>query len=294
MSFDQTVLLWSILVPVVVAMGALALGRIGSRFPKYKKARIDIFTYAFGWWLSIAITLYGRHGWPQAEWQLCLWPLIFWVVFVWLASAVNRLPERPGNSTESSWLWVLVAVASGLTSLMCLPRGEIWTDSYHLHGPWGILLTLTMCINAWSLDCMSRRNAERWVLLVTLASLGGPVALGAATYGSLAEWSIAMVSATLVFSLGGLLVFDSQVCAIAPLTATAGTCLVAAGRFQTFQNYPPWIYGSMLLLPACVASLDFLLRKQPTWLRVLSASAVSIALIATCIWYLLIRQTESW
>lgn len=219
---------------------------------------------------------------------------MLWVVFVWITSAFNRSPERSGNPTDSSWLWMLVAVASGLTSLACLPRGEIWTDSYHLHGLWGILLTLTMLINAWSLDSMSRRNTERWVLLVTLASLGGPVALGAATYGSLTEWAIAMVSATLVFSVGGLLVPNSQVCGIAPLTATAGTCVIAAGRFQTFQNYPPWIYGSMLLLPACIAILDFLLRKQSTWQRVLIASTVSIALIASSIWYLLIRQTESW
>ena len=294
MPFDQTALLWSILVPVVIATGAFALGRIASRFPSYKKARIDIFTFAFGWWVSIAIALYGRQGWPQAEWQLCLWPLIIWAVFAWFSSVFDLSVERPGHSTDNSWRWILVAVASGLTSLTCLPRGEIWTDSYHLHGPWGVLLTLAMLINAWSLDCMSRRNTERWVLLVTLASFGGPVALAAATYGSLTEWSVAMVSVTLVFSVAGLLVRDSQVCAIAPLAAAAGTCIIAAGRFQTFQDYPAWIYGLMLLLPACVAGLDFVLRKQPTWQRVLIASTVSIAIIATCIWYLLIRQTESW
>ena len=50
-----------------------------------------------------------------------------------------------------------------------------------------------MLVNAWSLDRMARRHTERWVLLVALASLGGPLALAASTYASLTEWCVSMV-----------------------------------------------------------------------------------------------------
>ncbi|MEM8668961.1 MAG: hypothetical protein AAGG48_15680 [Planctomycetota bacterium] len=293
MTFDQTVLFWTALVPAVLAAGAVALGLTVKRIPNGTKTQLDVLVFSLGWWAAIAVSLYGRQGWPDAEWQLCLWPLTAWIVVTWLLS-FNGCSSEAGRRTDTSWLACIVAAASGLTAYICLPRGEVWEDTYDLHGPWGILLTLTMMLNAWSLSVMVRRHAERWVMLVALASLGGPVALAAATYGSLTEWSVAMVSATIVFTFCGLVFPTSRVWEIAPIASAAGTCVIAAGRFQTFETYPSWLYGTMLFLPSGIAAVDFFVRRQATWKRVSIAGILAAAFVTTFIWFLLIRETESW
>lgn len=50
----------------------------------------------------------------------------------------------------------------------------------------------------------------------------------------------------------------------------------------------------MLLLPVGVATLDLVLRKQPIWQRVMIAGTLCLMQNATCVWYLLIREADSW
>lgn len=235
----------------------------------------------------MAVAMMARQGfqlWPPDSWQRCVWPLLAWSFL-----AVGAIDTK-----DRSWRWLMTVTLSGVTSFLCLPRGEAWEDTYEIQGLVGIGLTISMVANAWSLDRMARRGTERWLLLVSLAAFGGPFALAASTYASLAEWGLGLVSATTAFSLAGLLLKMDLVWAVAPGAASASVCLLAAGRFQTYEDHPSWLYAVMLLFPSLVASVDALLQGRSTWIRVAVAACLSMVAVGTSVWYVLIRETEAW
>ncbi|WP_160149550.1 hypothetical protein [Roseiconus lacunae] len=288
MTFDQAVLIWCVCIPAVVTAGIfVALRWIGPSSSRSEANRVQVLLLAVGWWLAITVSISARNAWqlwPSDYWQHAVWPLLGWCIYAAVCFGADR----------RSFRWILAAILSAIMAYVCLPRGEAWEDTYRLHGLIGISLTTCLLINVWALHEMAMRRAERWVMLVALASLGGPIALAASTYASLSEWGIAMASATAAIAVVGLASPTGLAAAVTPPVLAGGTAVIAAGRFQTYEDHPIWLYATMLLLPTIISAVDSIVSSRPTWLRVgVSAFFATIA-IAVSVWFLLIRETESW
>ncbi|MEM6469087.1 MAG: hypothetical protein AAF802_05915 [Planctomycetota bacterium] len=288
MPFDQSVLLWCVVAPAAIAAGAFVLGSLLDRIlARSDRAKLGVLIFALGWWAAIATSLSARlewQLWPSEWWRDGLWPLLGWSFL-----CLGCLDEE-----DRSWRWMIVVLVAGLTAWICLPSGDDWTDLYHLHGPIGIVATLSLFANTWSLDQMSRGGAERWVLLVALASLGGPLTLAASCFASLTEWSVSMASATAIFAIATIVYKQTTAWGLAGMIAAAGTCITIAGRFQTYETHPVWLYALMFSLPSICASVDYFLRGRSGWMRVAVSAGLSAFVVGGLVWFLLIRETEPW
>lgn len=283
--------------PAIIAAAAFGLAWSLQRSDSSSaKTAVGAVVLGVGWWAAVTVSLSARQEWqvwPTEYWHHCLWPLMIWPLIAW-SFIGSPTGEAISGSPRSTLSPILLAIAAAATAAFCLPRGEAWEDTYSVHGPVGVALMLSIFVNAWSLDAMARRGTERWVLLVALASLGGPIALAASTYASLTEWGLAMASATLAITIGGLLVRNRLATTSIAIVVAGSACLVAGGRFQTYEDHPLWLYALLLSLPSVIAFVDYFLKSRSTAVRVVVAAILSAATIATSVWFLLIRETETW
>ncbi|MEM6691100.1 MAG: hypothetical protein AAF664_16850 [Planctomycetota bacterium] len=288
LSFDQSVVLWCIVVPALITTTVFFVGRVfHTDDNRSHRNQIATTFLAGGWWLAIALPLSARQDWA-------IWPIEFWhwppiALFFWALATPALLV-----SDDRSWKWMLVVALSSLTAWTCLPTGDAWEDTFPAHGVWGIALTLSMTSNAWALETMARRNTQRWVLLVSLASLGGPTALAASSYASLTEWGVAILTATGVLTILTLALRQTHAWICGIIASAAAMCVLAAGRFQTFEEHPQWLYGLLLFQPTIVSLIDRVSMRRSILLRVATAAALSSMIVGTSVWFFLIRETESW
>ncbi len=277
MTFDQTVLIWCVAVPAVIAAG----GCVASKFSK-PAARGWIA--ALCWWLAVTAAIVGLQGWqwwPEDAWRQAIWPLLAWAL---LAGAMAVAEDR------SAIRWVVVGLLSIATAMIAMPGGEGWEDTFRFHRIWIGLVAASCLVNTYALQQLSRAGGHRWSLLVALAALGGPMALAASTYGSLAQWTVAMIAATGV--VAAFAVFsrsDSDLWTAAIPSAVGAAGITAAGRFHSYETHPSWVYAVILFLPAAVALIDLTIRRQSNWRRVLVSGLVSATAVAACVWQLLLR-----
>ena len=115
------------------------------------------------------------------------------------------------------------------------------------------------------------------------------MALAAATYGSLGEWTLAVIVATLVTAGFGIFTqsVNAPVAAFPALAAAAG--IAAAARFYSYEDYPTWLFVAALYGPTLVAIVDRTVRGRPTWFRVVISGSVSLATVGLCLWGALLR-----
>jgi hypothetical protein len=184
---------------------------------------------------------------------------------------------------------VLAGLLAIVTAMIAMPGGEGWEDTLPLHRTWLSLIAASCLVNSYALERLSKSGGHRWSLLVALAGLGGPMALAASTYGSLAQWGMAMIVATAV--IAALAVFSDLDSGLwtAAIPATVGAAgITAAGRFYTWEAHANWVYAAILFAPAVVALIDLMIRKRSVWLRVGVSAAVSAASVAASIWQVLL------
>jgi hypothetical protein len=234
--------------------------------------------------VALGLTLFGgqQAGWWPAEfWQQAAWPIAVGGVAL---GAVLGLPE-----SRDRIRWLLAAVACCGTAYVTMPAGESWQDIVRLHRHWMLAMTLASFANIWMLEGIARHAGQRWVLLVVLAGLGGPLMLAVAAYASLAEWIGAGVVAITVAALGALVSGRPGLWGASYPGVLLSVSGVAAARFYTYSDFPPWLYGILLLLPTVVGLIDIPLRKRSTAVRVTVAFFVSLILLGLAAW-----QIEPW
>lgn len=240
-----------------------------------------------GWAVAVAAALIGQrqlagdespHWWPEDFWQRGYW----WQLIAATLSATAWAAFAGSNAR-----WVAAGVLAMGTAAGSLPTGEGWEDTFELHAGWMLLLGSACLLAFWSLDRLARRRSERWFPLVVLAMLAGPMLVAATTYGALVQWTIAAIAATLVCVIAALAGRLPGGIGIVYPAAAFFTVLMAAGRFYSYEDHPWWSYLGLLLLAPAVSSVDRLIARRGTGLRVMVAAGVAAALIAaSAAWHL--------
>lgn len=261
------------LVPASVAAGA---GWIASRGTGWVAAVGSVIA----WWLAVAIALVGCQGfqwWPEESWQQMVWPALVWGL---LLSTTTRYHDR-------GWRWVLAGILAAWTAMIAMPQGEAWGDLFDLYRDWIPLIVVSCLANGFALERMAKGGAERWCLLVTVGALLGPLVLAATTYGSLAQWALALVVATFSLAVVGLFRPKHPVWISAfPAWATAAG-VIASARFYTYEQHPVWLYGLILFSPTLIVSIDLAIHRRSERGRIIVSATASLLVIGAVTWALL-------
>lgn len=282
MTLDQTVLIWCLAVPAVISAAGCFVAKMSGQ-----TARGLIVSAC--WWFAVTAAMVGGQGWqwwPEDAWRQAIWPLLAWAALI---GAAATMENRNSLASIQSGRWVLAGVLAIVTAMIAMPGGEGWEDTLPLHRTWLSLIATSCLVNVFSLEQLARTGGHRWSLLVALAGLGGPMAFAAATYGSLAQWTLAMIVATSV--MAGLAVFSERESGLwtAAIPATVGAAgITAAARFYSYETHPTWVYAAMLFAPTVIVGIDLLIRRQSNWLRVSVSGVAAAAIVAACVWQALL------
>lgn len=281
MTLDREIAVWCVAVPVLVS-GAFCLAArlIRSRWPESRWGNVVV---AGGWWLAVTIALAARQGWqwwPEDAWRQAIWPILAWAIL--FSGAVQQQLHRP-------WVWVVAGGLASATALIAMPGGDEWSDTYHLHRIWMCAVATSCLLNGFAISCMAGHAAERWVLLVALTAPAGSLLLAGGAYGSLAEWTLAIIVATISVAVCSMFPASIRGWVVAFPVFAAASGVTAAARFYSYQELPYWVYGVALYGPTLVAIFDSSIRGRPTWLRVTVSGVVSLALLGSCAWAVLLR-----
>jgi hypothetical protein len=237
---------------------------------------------AGGWWIAVAVALAARQGWqwwPEDAWRQAVWPLLAWTVL--FSGAASQQLHRP-------WVWVLAGALASATALIAMPSGDEWSDTYDLHRVWMCAVAISCLLNGFAISCMARHGAERWVLLVALTAPAGSLLLAGSAYGSLAEWTLAIIFATICVAVWGMFPASMHEWVVAFPVLAAAASVTAAARFYTYEEIPHWVYGAALYGPTLIAIVDSSIRGRATWLRITVSGLVSLALLGSCVWAVLL------
>lgn len=278
MTFEQTLFVWCILLPAVIVTAAWLLARRID--PRGEGLRWRGLLVTIGWWIAVLSAMVARHGWqwwPEDAWRQSIWPLVGWAVL--LAGSFS-------DDSERGWRWIVAGVLACATAFVAMPSGDEWSDTFPLHRVWMFVVATSCLVNSFALERMARHGAMRWCLWVALAGLPGSLALASATYGSLAEWTLAIVVATLVAACLGI-ASNVRVWLCAFPVFAAASSITAAGRFYSYEDHPAWVYALILYGPALLATIDMPMRHRPTWQRVTTIAVLSLAMVGSSVWAVL-------
>lgn len=289
MTFDQSVLIWCLLVPLVITVAAalLAIWIVRRNHDSAVAGRLATAAIGLSWCGAVWLSVSARQDWqfyPEEFWRQGTIVLVGWAI--WSAWC--------GQAADYGWLWVgagLLAIASAAASL---PTGENWQDTYPAHRGWMTAISAACLLNSWSLAVLIHRGAAAWAPLVALAALGGPTILAASTYASLAERGLAAIASTAAICLFALATRRPAMAAASLPALTLAAGLTAAGDFYSYLEHPQPLFAAILFLPSIVAMIDWPLRSKNGWLRSAVAAIVSATIVGISLWLILIRETESW
>lgn len=292
MSIDQSVLLWCLIGPAVIALITVPLALwIGNdsissagrqktaeahRKSIHRVLSAARLTAAVGWWLATATALWGRQGWslwPEDAWHQAIWPILLFAAA--LAATLRVGIENSGGR------WVVAALLASGIAMVTMPSGEGWTDMLPLHRTWIPAVLASCLVNAWAIDRLAQSGGERWSLWVVLAGLAAATLLAASTYGALAEWGLAAIAVTSVLAVAASLKPFTRLAVAAAYPAVATSASIAASaHFYSYEEHPWWVSGLILFLPLIVVIIDHPLRQRNVWLRVVVAAIAASILIA--------------
>lgn len=202
------------------------------------------------------------------------------IVLPMLVSVVLLSSQARSKHRSTPGLWALVGMIAVGAAALAMPIGEGWEDTLPLHRTWAAAIAISVIGNSWSLDRMSQRGADRWLLLVVLAGLGCAAIVGAASFASLVECCVAAIVATVVlsvFAAWGKLPAPSAI--IFP-SALFSACMIASGRFFSYAEIPALAYGIALASPSLIAFSDLLVAKQSVVVRIVFAALTASVIVA--------------
>jgi len=240
-----------------------------------------------GWTLAVIAGLIGQRYISGDESSL-LWPSDFWQRGFWgMTAAAVTMGLLGPNSTLR---WVMGAIIAFSAAAFALPSGDGWDDALPLHRGWMLLLGGSGLASMWSLERLGRGTAEhlpadRWLPLVVLATLAGPMFVGVTTYSALATWTISAIVSTIVCVLFAAMGHLRAVVGIAYPASIFCIVMISAGRFYSYENHPWWTYAGILWVAPAVALSDGFVGKKSTAIRAGAAALIAIAMILwTVVW----------
>jgi len=252
-----------------------------------------------GWTLAVVAGLIGQRyvkvdessfWWSEDFSQRAYWGMIAAAVVMGILGPIA--PARFGWSrpegADPSFRWVLAAAIVFASAAIALPDGDGWDDTLPLHRGWMLLLGTSGLASMWSLDRIGNRShgrqpADRWLPLVVLATLAGPMFVGATTYSSLATWTVSAISATLVCVLFAALGRLQAAVGIVYPAAVFCIAMISAGRFYSYEDHPWWTYAGILWVAPAVAVGDRWVGTKATPIRVGTAAVIAIAMILSTV-----------
>jgi hypothetical protein len=248
-----------------------------------------------GWTLAVVAGLIGQRYvkgdessllWPDDFWQRNYWGMIAaTVIMCTLGPALGtRFGWRRRQDADPSFRWVLAAVIVFASAAVALPGGDGWDDTSPLHRGWMLLLGASGLVSMWSLDRIGngspgRPPADRWLPLIVLATLAGPMFVGVTTYSALASSTVSAISATLVCVVFAALGRLKAAVGIVYPAAIFCIAMISAGRFYSYENHPWWTYTGLLWVAPAVAIGDWLFQAKASPIRMGTAAVIAIAMI---------------
>lgn len=248
-----------------------------------------------GWTIAVIAGLIGQRfinvdessfWWPEDFSQRGYWGMIAAVVV--MGTLGPRLVARLDGgriAADSSFRWLLAAIIVFASAAIALPDGDGWDDALPLHRGWMLLLGASGLASMWSLERLGvgspgRSPADRWLPLVVLATLAGPMFVGVTTYGSLATWTVSAISATIVCVLFAAIGRLKSAVGIVYPAAIFSFAMISAGRFYSYEDHPWWTYAGILWVAPAVAVGDWWVGTKTTPIRVGTAALIAIAMIS--------------
>jgi len=275
--------------------GSTAENRIASR--RFAPPSIAAVVVGCGWALAVAVGLLGQRmiAGDQSAWW---WPDDFWQRG-WLGTMAAAILLSGGlgvigsdAASEPSGRWILAALISFATATIGLPSGDGWEDTQSLHRSWLLLLGTSGLVSMWSLDRMARVHPDpattaRWLPLVILAMLGGPLFVAATTYSALTHWTLSAIVATVVCGLFAAFGRGTSMVAILYPASMFLVVMMSAGRFYSYEDHPWWTYlGFLGVAPAIVCGDWFVTSRQTplrTRIRVIAAGVIAVTMLVSSI-----------
>lgn len=289
---EREILLWCVGTPAVMSLACVIVAFFLSRHEHTAIPSVLSAIASLGWCAAIAVTLIARQDLDTSAlswWNLEAWQQIH--VPLTITALILALTARP-IARSYEFRWVAAALGCIALAMAAMPTGEGWVDLLPQHRGWTAAVAATSLLNLWMLDQMARRGTERWILLVALAALAGPTLVAASAYAGLAEWGVSAIVATSVCALVAAYLPQLQLwCVMYPATLFA-TSSTAAGRFYTYEDHPAWLYGLILLMPSWIATVDWLFRNRPTYVRIPIAAVLATVLIGVVGWNLVSGTSE--
>jgi hypothetical protein len=306
------------LIPAIVStLGCGLAGLIAGRWSisppenrivnhRFATVRIAAVVAGCGWAMAVAVGLLGQRmiAGDQSAWW---WPEDFWQRG-WLgtiAAAIllggSRAAVHRDNGSDRSGRWILAALISFATATIGLPSGDGWEDTQSLHRGWLLLLGTSGLVSMWSLDRMAHVHPDavttaRWLPLVILAMLGGPLFVAATTYSALTHWTLSAIVATVVCGLFAAFGRGTSMVATLYPASMFLVVMMSAGRFYSYEDHSWWTYlGFLGVAPAVVCGDWFVTSRQTplrTRIRVIAAATIAVTLLV-CSILLQLTQTEN-
>lgn len=198
------------------------------------------------------------------------------------------------NLTRHSSFWVTASMLSLATAFAIMPSGDSWNDTIPLHRYWLPLIAMAAIANHWALRQLVVRGAGRWVALVALASLAGPLLLCAASYSALLNVCLAVSTAVAVIAIVAAFGAVTDVQGILLPTVLCAASMSGSARFFSYDEPSAFNYGLAMFMPVLVDALDRPLHRQPTWQRVLVAGAVCSLAVLVLGYRIMGPSNEEW
>ncbi len=279
MSFDTPTLVWCLAVPLAIALvGVLVCWKIETQSTgAVDRQSLCSILLASAWWIAVSLGLLASNSLdlslfhPDEFWAALSWPMLAAVILV-SPHAAMPLRDAPG-------LWVIVGMVATCAAALCMPTGESWSDMVPLHQPWIAAVTIAAIANTWALHRMSHRGADRWLPLVILASLACPTIIGASDYSALVQTCLAATMATLVIAVASAIRLTKVPVAVVFPAMLFCAVMIAAGRFYSYDDIPPRVYGLALFAPSLIGLADRLVSDQPVVVRVLVAFVTASSIV---------------
>jgi hypothetical protein len=260
MPFDSQLLIDILAIPSGLALiGALiALATFG-KLPAWFGAGLTAIAWLAGIVFSQYRTLIPWEWWSEECWQRLFWPMGVAALVLGTSSLCC------GNA---HWRLLAMSLVAWTSAWLAIPRSSGWRDIDSLEGIWMLAIGTSTLLNGWLVERWIATKAPRWGLWVLIGGLGPPLLLAASAYGTMAQWVVSVVAASIA----------------APL-AVVISAMVAWGRFRSSTPSISWDDLPAMFAPGIIALLDTAIgSRMPTWARVLFAGLLSAGVIGFLYW----------
>jgi hypothetical protein len=277
MPFDAQLLIDILAIPSGVALiGALIALATSKTLPTWFGAGLTAIAWLAGIVVAQYKTLIPWEWWSEECWQRLFWPM---------GVAALLLGTSSLCCGHANWRLLTMSLVAWATAWLSIPRSSGWRDIDSLEGIWMLAIGISTLLNGWLVERWIATKAPRWGLWVLIGGLGPPLLLAASAYGTMAQWVVSVLAATLGVAIVAFFSPQGLAASIAAPLAVVISAMVAWGRFRSSTPSISWDDLPALFAPGIIALLDTAFAGRiPTWARILLAGLLSAGVIGFLYW----------